>query len=41
MVYIISVSYNVYLYYKKGTTLGYELLGMRIVSEETGEKKTE
>jgi uncharacterized RDD family membrane protein YckC len=29
------------LYYKKGTTLGYELLGMRIVSEETGEKKTE
>ena len=37
---LINIGYNIYLYYTRGTTIGYEILGMRIISEETGEKSS-
>lgn len=35
---IINIGYNIYLYYKRGTTLGYELLGLKVIYKITGTK---
>ena len=39
LIHLVNIGYNIYLYYIKKTTIGYEILGMRIISEKTGEKK--
>ena len=40
LIFLANIGYNIYLYYTRGTTIGYEILGMKIISEETGEKPT-
>ncbi len=37
LVYLINLIYNIILYFREGRTIGYKLLGMKIVSEKTGQ----
>lgn len=36
--FLMNIIYNIYLYYKDGVTIGYKILGIKIISQKTGEK---
>jgi uncharacterized RDD family membrane protein YckC len=40
LVWLVNIGVNIYFYFKDGQTLGYRILGMKIISEKTGEKPT-
>jgi uncharacterized RDD family membrane protein YckC len=40
VIYLINTGFNIYFYFKNGETLGYKILGMKIISEKNGEKPT-